>query len=50
MLAAPTNVCFVGANLDRIVAANYNRRHLTILDLGLIGTPLHTPERWALDA
>ncbi len=35
MLAAPTNVCFVGAELDRVVAANYNRRHLTILDLGL---------------
>jgi sugar lactone lactonase YvrE len=50
MLAAPTNVCFVGPKLDRLVAANYNRRHLTILDLGLAGTPLHAPERWALDA
>lgn len=50
LLAAPTNVCFVGPKLDRIVAANYNRRHLALLDLGLTGAPLHTPERWAVDA
>jgi gluconolactonase len=50
VLAAPTNVCFVGPGLDRVVAANYNRRHLTILDLGLVGAPLHAPERWAVDA
>jgi gluconolactonase len=49
MLAAPTNVCFVGLGLDRVVAANYNRRHLTLLDLGLRGAPLHRPERWAAD-
>jgi gluconolactonase len=50
LLAAPTNVCFVGEGLDRVVAANYNRRHLTILDLGISGTPLHMPERWGVDA
>jgi gluconolactonase len=50
VLAAPTNVCFVGPELDRVVAANYNRRHLTLLDLGLRGAPLHRPERWAADA
>ena len=50
MLAAPTNVCFVGAGLDRVVSANLGRWHLTLLDLGLIGAPLHRPERWALDA
>jgi gluconolactonase len=50
VLAAPTNVCFVGPELDRVVAANFNRRHLTILDLGLTGAPLHAPERWAVDA
>jgi gluconolactonase len=50
VLAAPTNVCFVGHKLDRVVAANYNRRHLTLLDLGLTGAPLHRPERWAADA
>lgn len=50
LLAAPTNVCFVGPDLDRVVAANFNRRHLTILDLGLTGAPLHAPQRWAVDA
>jgi gluconolactonase len=49
LLAAPTNVCFVGAELDRAVAANYGRRHLTLLDLGLAGLPLHAPEGWAVD-
>jgi gluconolactonase len=49
-LAAPTNICFVGSELDRVVAANYNRRHLSILDVDFRGAPLHTPERWALDA
>jgi gluconolactonase len=50
LLAAPTNVCFVGPELDRVVAANLNRTHLTILDLCLTGAPLHAPERWAVDA
>jgi sugar lactone lactonase YvrE len=50
LLAAPANVCFVGRSLDRVVAANYNRRHLTLLDLGLRGAPLHRTERWAADA
>jgi gluconolactonase len=49
-LAAPTNVCFVGERLDRVVAANFNRRHLSLLDLSLVGVPLHAPERWAVDA
>jgi gluconolactonase len=46
LLAAPTNVCFVG---DRVVAANFGRRHLTLLELGLRGGALHRPARWALD-
>ncbi|HEY8582454.1 MAG TPA: SMP-30/gluconolactonase/LRE family protein [Capillimicrobium sp.] len=50
LLAAPTNVCFVGAELDRVVSANLGRWHLTILDVGLSGVALHRPERWALDA
>ena len=50
ILGAPTNVCFVGAELDRVVAANLGRWHLTLLDLGLRGTPLHRPDRWAVDA
>jgi gluconolactonase len=47
LLSAPTNVCFVA---DRVVSANLGRWHLTLLDLGLRGAPLHRPERWALDA
>jgi gluconolactonase len=50
LLAAPTNVCFVGAGLDRVVSANLGRWHLTLLDLGLRGAPLHAPASWALDA
>ena len=50
LLAAPTNICFVGDALDRVVAANLGRWHLTLLDLGLIGAPLPAPDRWAVDA
>jgi gluconolactonase len=50
LLGAPTNVCFVGPRLDRVVSANLGRWHLTLLDLGLRGAAPHRPERWALDA
>jgi gluconolactonase len=50
LLSAPTNVCFVGERLDRVVSANLGRWHLTLLELGLTGVPLHAPERWAVDA
>ena len=50
LIAAPTNVCFVGQDLDRVVSANLGRWHLTWLDLGLTGTPLFRPERWAADS
>jgi gluconolactonase len=51
LLAAPTNVAFVGPQLDRLVSANLGRWHLTLLsELGLRGLPLHYPERWAADA
>jgi gluconolactonase len=50
LLAAPTNVCFAGPQLDRVVCANLGRRHLTLMDLGVRGAPLHRPARWALDA
>jgi gluconolactonase len=44
LLAAPTNVCFAGPELDRIVVANLGRWHLTALDdTGLRGTALHRP-------
>ncbi len=50
LLSAPTNVCFMGAKLDRLVSANLGRWHLTAIDAGLTGVPLHYPERWAADA
>jgi gluconolactonase len=50
LIAAPTNVCFVGAGLDRVVSANLGRWHLTSYELGLVGAPLHRPPRWAADA
>jgi gluconolactonase len=50
LLGAPTNVCFTGPRLDRVVCANLGRWHLTLMDLGLRGAPLHRPARWALDA
>lgn len=44
LLSAPTNICFAGPELDRIVCANLGRWHLTALDdTGLRGTPLHRP-------
>jgi gluconolactonase len=50
LLAAPTNIAFVGRELDRLVSANLGRWHLTLLDVGLRGVPLHYPARWAADA
>ena len=50
LLGAPTNVAFAGEALDVAVVANLGRWHLTALDLGLRGAPLHRPERWAADA
>lgn len=46
LLGAPTNVAFVGSSLDLVVAANLGRWHLTLLDLGLVGAPLHRPRKW----
>jgi gluconolactonase len=50
LLSAPTNVVFVGPDRDRLVSANLGRWHLTLVDAGLHGVPLHHPERWAADA
>lgn len=50
LVAAPTNVCFIGEKLDRVVSANLGRWHLTWLDLGLTGSPLLYPNRWAADS
>jgi gluconolactonase len=50
LLAAPTNVVFVGERRDRLVSANLGRWHLTVVEAGLQGVPLHHPESWAADA
>lgn len=50
LIAAPTNACFVGDALDRLVLASLGRWHLTIADVGLVGEPLNYPARWAADA
>lgn len=47
MLSAPTNVVFAG---DRLVSANLGRWHLTLVETGLRGLPLHYPDTWAADA
>jgi sugar lactone lactonase YvrE len=50
LLGAPTNVAFAGPRLDVAVVANLGRWHLTALELGLRGAPLHRPSRWGADA
>lgn len=47
LLSAPTNVVFAG---DRLVSANLGRWHLTLVETGLRGVPLHYPHTWAADA
>ena len=43
-LDAPTNIAWVGANLDRAVVSNVGGTSLSIADLGVAGLPLHLPE------
>jgi gluconolactonase len=50
LLAAPTNVAFAGPRLERLVSANLGRWHLSLVDAGLRGAPLHYPSTWAADA
>jgi sugar lactone lactonase YvrE len=40
---APTNIAWVGANLDRVVIANVGDRFLSIGDIGAAGQRLHYP-------
>jgi sugar lactone lactonase YvrE len=40
---APTNLCWVGPDLDRVVVANVGDRFLSIGDVGVRGQPLHLP-------
>jgi sugar lactone lactonase YvrE len=42
-LDAPTNLAWVGADLDRIVVANVGDTFLAIADVGIAGRPLHHP-------
>lgn len=43
LIAAPTNVCFTGPDLDVIVTPNIGRWHLTRIRAGIRGTPLFRP-------
>src|SRR5215207_289548 len=50
LLSAPTNVAFAGPDLDRLVCANLGRWHLSLVESGLRGAPLHYPTHWAAEA
>ena len=43
-LDAPTNIAWVGVDLDRAVVANVGGHHLSIGEIGVRGAPLHYPE------
>jgi gluconolactonase len=43
-LSAPTNVAFGGPALDQLYAANLAATHVTRIDAGLRGAPLHLPD------
>lgn len=43
-LSAPTNVAFGGADLDQLYSANLAANHVTLIDAGLTGAPLHYPD------
>lgn len=49
LLAAPTNVCFIGEGLSTLISANLGRWHLTLLETGLTGVVPHAPSEWAVD-
>jgi gluconolactonase len=49
LLAAPTNVCFVGAGRSTLISANLGRWHLTRLETDLHGVIPHAPRSWAAD-
>ena len=44
VLSAPTNIAFVGADHELLVAANLGRYHLSVADIGVAGLPLCLPE------
>lgn len=49
LLAAPTNICFVGEGRTDLVSANLGRWHLTLIESGLVGARPHAPDVWAVD-
>lgn len=49
LLAAPTNICFIGVSRSSLVSANLGRWHLTLLETGLTGVVPHAPLEWAFD-
>ncbi len=49
LLAAPTNICFIGEGRSELISANLGRWHLTILETELTGVVPHAPSEWAVD-
>lgn len=49
LLAAPTNICFVGDDRSTLISANLGRWHLTVMETGLRGSVPHAPTNWAVD-
>lgn len=45
LLAAPTNVVFAGESAELLVSANLGRWHLSVMEAGATGTPLHIPSQ-----
>jgi gluconolactonase len=43
-LSAPTNVAFGGPGLDRLFTANLAANHVSVVDAGMVGAPLHYPD------
>ena len=44
VMDAPTNIAWIGDDLDRAVVANVGDRYLLAIDLDVRGAPLHLPE------
>lgn len=49
LLAAPTNVCFIGEERSTLISANLGRWHLTRIETDLRGVVPHAPETWGYD-
>ena len=45
VIAGPANLAFCGASLDMLVISSLSRWHLTRVDVGVPGLPLHYPRR-----